>query len=287
MDRHFYIFFGSKSAISISSPSMSKPFVFLRCIGEKGDGTWEKPTNGEGKTVKCVLEEMACIMNVLEKKEKKWSTYHRYKGDGKGILFEMQDDGLLVKIGHYTKKFKAGQFEVFRDLMKHLYVEKIEHATISTIPTKENDSVNVAGKASEPRQKLETKEERLKGLQIEKEPVDLERDYELDLEEIQEIQASPGFNSIGNNKKKQEIKPPIYNSKVNANKKQDNQWIQAFVERETEMAIFTKLSSGKEAWIPKSTLHSSLNESKEQQRILVDNWILKKHKIIAGGEAYE
>ena len=62
--------------------------------------------------------------------------------------------------------------------------------------------------------------------------------------------------------------------------------MRASVERETKKAIFAKFQNGKEAWIPKSTIRSSLEKGKEQN-ILIDTWILSKNNIIAGGGAYE
>jgi hypothetical protein len=40
----------------------------LKCIKKKNDGIWEKPSKGEDKKIKCSLEEMIMILQVLKRK---------------------------------------------------------------------------------------------------------------------------------------------------------------------------------------------------------------------------
>ncbi len=50
---------------------------------------------------------------------------------------------------------------------------------------------------------------------------------------------------------------------------------------ETAKALLILFESGQELWIPKSTIHSDFSSDKNiQQNFLIDNWILKKNKII-------
>jgi hypothetical protein len=55
---HNYSFFGQKSALFIKSSSKNEPYIFFQCIKSKNDGSWEKPSQGEGKIIKLSLEEM-------------------------------------------------------------------------------------------------------------------------------------------------------------------------------------------------------------------------------------
>lgn len=82
---HRYSFFG-KTILIIQSPSIEEAFIFLTCIRKKQDGQWEKPSHGEGKTVKCNIEEMAMILQVMKFTIKFWETYHDYKGQKPGFL---------------------------------------------------------------------------------------------------------------------------------------------------------------------------------------------------------
>ena len=56
-DTHSYSFFGQKVGLIIQSSSNSEPFIFFRFIKSKGDGSWEKPSSGEGRGIKFSLEE--------------------------------------------------------------------------------------------------------------------------------------------------------------------------------------------------------------------------------------
>jgi len=50
----------------------------------------------------------------------------------------------------------------------------------------------------------------------------------------------------------------------------------------TPKAVLVILEDGKETWIPKSTIHTEYKEDKSiTQKFLVDNWLLKRNKVIA------
>ena len=136
MDRHSQSFFGQTTGIRVESPSKTEPFIFLKLVKKKVDGTWEKLSLGEGKTIKCSLEEMTMIYKVLKRKLPSWKTYHQYKEIGTNIKFNWDKfngkDCLMVTIGEYTRQFSIAQAEVFRRLMKHLLKEKIKFATSGT-----------------------------------------------------------------------------------------------------------------------------------------------------------
>ena len=56
IDQSPKIFFGQFTGIFIQSSSKNEPLIFLQFIKKKGDGTWEKLSTREGKTVKFSLE---------------------------------------------------------------------------------------------------------------------------------------------------------------------------------------------------------------------------------------
>ena len=66
VDNHNYSFFGQKFAIILQSSSKEQPAIFFQCIKTKSDGSWEKPSLGEGKKTKFSLEEMVMIIEVLK-----------------------------------------------------------------------------------------------------------------------------------------------------------------------------------------------------------------------------
>ncbi len=87
-DKHNYSFFGQKVGVIVQSPSKTEPFIFFRLIKAKNDGLWEKPSKGEGKTIKFSLGEIACILRVLTNKTNTWSSFHSYKDVKTQILVE-------------------------------------------------------------------------------------------------------------------------------------------------------------------------------------------------------
>ncbi|MFX0073756.1 MAG: hypothetical protein ACFFAO_21970 [Candidatus Hermodarchaeota archaeon] len=130
-DNHSQSFFGKSTGITIQSSSKTDPYIFLKCIKKKADGKWEKPTQGEGKTIKLSLEEMVMISHVLNKKTESWSSYHSFKNTKTSISFKWkeEDNILWINIGDYSKMLTFSQIEIFRLLLKHIIKEKIEFAT--------------------------------------------------------------------------------------------------------------------------------------------------------------
>ena len=80
VDIHSQVFFGQTTGIIVKSPSKEEPYIFVQCIRKKPDGVWEKPTNGEGKSVRLSLEEIIMALGVLNGKTEKWTTVHEYQG---------------------------------------------------------------------------------------------------------------------------------------------------------------------------------------------------------------
>lgn len=133
VDKHSQSFFGQSTGLTIRSSSKTEPFIFLKCIKKKPDGSWEKPSLGEGKTIKCNLDEIVMILDVLNRNRASWTSFHNFNDVKTQISFKWEDDAkqkLLIYIGKYSKMLKFAQIEIFRLLLKHILDEKIEFSTV-------------------------------------------------------------------------------------------------------------------------------------------------------------
>ncbi|MFX1493737.1 MAG: hypothetical protein ACFFBZ_05605 [Promethearchaeota archaeon] len=134
VDKHSQSFFGQSTGLTVLSSSRSDPYLYFKCIQKKQNGGWEKPSAGEGKTIKCNIDEIIMILQVLKKKEKAWSSYHNFKDSKTQISFkwdEKNDKKLMIRIGKYSKVLNYSQIELLRLLLKHIIKEKIKYATTS------------------------------------------------------------------------------------------------------------------------------------------------------------
>jgi len=134
VDKHSQSFFGKSSGLTIQSSSRNEPFIFLKCIKKKSDGLWEKPSKGEGKTIKCSLDEMVMISEVLHKRLENWSSYHNFNDTKTQITFKWENERkerLYINIGSYSKMLSFSQIEILRLLLNHMLCEKVEFATSS------------------------------------------------------------------------------------------------------------------------------------------------------------
>jgi hypothetical protein len=134
VDSHIKTFFGRKTSLIIFSHSKKEPHVFLSCINRNDDGEWQQVSKGEGKTVKISIEEMICILEVLNKKSAIWRGYHVFKEQRSEIQVGWLDESrevLLVQLGSYKKKLRFPNVDFLKFLMEHLLIEKIEFATSS------------------------------------------------------------------------------------------------------------------------------------------------------------
>ncbi len=135
-DTHSQSFFGQSTGLTVQSISKEEPFIFFKCIKKKADRSWEKPSKGEGKIIKCNLEEIIMIQQVLNKKVKSWSTFHVFNEMKTQISFKWEDGNnkkLWINIGSYSKMLNLAQIEIFRLLLKHIIKEKIKYATGSSV----------------------------------------------------------------------------------------------------------------------------------------------------------
>ncbi len=144
VDKHSQSFFGQSTGLTLLSSSKSDSFIYLKCIKKKPDGSWEKPSLGEGKTIKCNLDEIIMILEVLQRNSDSWSSYHNFNEVKTQISFKWEDEAkkkLLIYIGNYSKMLNFAQTEIFRLLLRHILKEKIEYATVVKLNS-EKSSVN-------------------------------------------------------------------------------------------------------------------------------------------------
>jgi hypothetical protein len=146
VDRHSQSFFGQSTGLTLVSSSKSESHIFLKCIKKKPDGSWEKPSLGEGKTIKCNLDEIVMILEVLRKNQASWSSFHNFNDVKTQISFKWEDQKkhkLLIYIGKYSKMLNFAQTEIFRMLLEHLIKEKIEFATVPNLAQTKRTGENI------------------------------------------------------------------------------------------------------------------------------------------------
>jgi len=132
LDKHNRSFFGQSAGMFLKSTSKTEDFIFLQFIKKKENGTWEKPSNREGKTIKCSLEEIIMMLGVLSGKSKSWSTVHSYKEEKTPISVKWEGEvKVWFNVGGYPKMLTTSQIEILRLLLEHILTEKIEFATNS------------------------------------------------------------------------------------------------------------------------------------------------------------
>ncbi|KKM82904.1 hypothetical protein LCGC14_1314770 [marine sediment metagenome] len=138
-DTHNQSFFGQSTGMILQSSSKKEPFIFMRFIKKKENGVWEKSSIGEGKTIKCNMEEMVMILEVLKKNIKSWSTVHSFKDDKTSISINWEGESKMwFNVGDYPKIMNFAQVEILKMLLEHILKEKIENATTSDGSKKPN-----------------------------------------------------------------------------------------------------------------------------------------------------
>jgi len=141
-DYHTKTFYGQTSSIILTSPSKSTPYVFLSCITRKEDGTWERTSEGEGKTVKNTIEEIICILEVLHRNSSNWRGFHVFKERKTEIYVGWEKEShqvIKIKIGEYEKKLRFPNINFFTLMLEHILTEKIEFATSGATEKKTKD----------------------------------------------------------------------------------------------------------------------------------------------------
>ncbi len=132
VDKHSQSFFGKSTGLTLQSSSRTEPFIFLKCIQKKNDGNWEKPSQGEGKTIKLSLDEIVMILEVLNRNLESWSSFHSFNDVKTQISFQWEDQTkkkLKLYVDKYSKMLNFAQSEIFRRILEHILEEKIVYAT--------------------------------------------------------------------------------------------------------------------------------------------------------------
>ncbi|MFO8019456.1 MAG: hypothetical protein R6U96_12565 [Promethearchaeia archaeon] len=250
-DIHIKTFFGQNTGLMIKSNSRAEPFIHLICFRKKVDGTWEKPSKGAGKIIKCSLEEIALILEVLNKKRYHWQNYHNYKDTKTLISFEWEDDkfsNLWIKIGEYRRYLKLGEITVMYLFLAHLLEEKIIYATIPPIKNK-----------SSPINDQDFPRESSKIGDSFKLPHHVKNDPFL---------INNKFNQSSNRQQKEDLYKNLTN-------------IGGTIKKGTKKALLITFSEGNEIWIPKSTIHNNyILQKRKPQEFLIDNWVLERNNLL-------
>ena len=116
----------------VQSSSKSESSIFMKFIKKKENATWEKLSAGEGKTIKCGLEEIVMMLEVLKKKIKSWSTVHSFKNEKTPISLSWEGENKIwFNVGDYPKMLNYAQTKILDLLLRHILKEKIKFSTVS------------------------------------------------------------------------------------------------------------------------------------------------------------
>ena len=249
VEYHNKAFFGKKAGMFFDSSSWTNQFFFLKFIKKRKDGTWEKPSLKEGKSIKFSLEEMVYILRVLNKEKTSWKTFHKFEDKQTKISFQWDKDDkerFHVNGGEYHKLLNYAEIVVFKALLEHVFEEKITRSTVNS----KNNSV--------------------------KKPVSVENyppESELTVTEEIHGKIKPKIQSLS-----QKSFPQA--EKVNLD--DETAILTGVCEGKTDKALLILFESGKQIWIPKSTIRSEFDqESSDTQKFTIDTWVLKKNAVFA------
>jgi len=143
---HNVSFFTKSTGLIINSGSKSDDVLWVRCIKDtgkkdnKGNGIWEKPSQGEGKVFSLSLKEQLQLLRVLENKMPKFSGFHSYKKGDTEIKTQFSfawaknkdntGDIVWVNVDAYAIPLNGVDVELMRRLLDHIITEKIEFSTV-------------------------------------------------------------------------------------------------------------------------------------------------------------
>jgi hypothetical protein len=153
VNRHRKEFFGSKTGIFFDSGPSSSPDIFLTFIKKKNDGSWEKPSEKEGLTIKFSLIEVPFMLQVLRGEKKDWKTSISFERDSEN------EEQIKVKASDYQKLLIYGEVEVFKALLEHVFQEKVINST--EVKKREDRSIAGGKKQASPITTEETSEEKI------------------------------------------------------------------------------------------------------------------------------
>jgi hypothetical protein len=129
MQQHRLPLFGQSAGIILESADRTQPFLFFRFLKKKGDGVWEKPSQGEGKNIKFNLLELIALIDVFKGVLPKWTTVHKFGQETTPISAENKAGNVYISIPGYSRMIKYPETELVARLLDHILGEKVEFAT--------------------------------------------------------------------------------------------------------------------------------------------------------------
>jgi len=247
MNHHNYSFFGQKTGMLLDSAEINQPCLYLRFLKKKKDGSWEKPSQGEGKNIKLNLLEMIAILRIFRTQNTKWSTVHKFGEDTTSITVENRNNVISFMISGYAKQLKFPESELFSDLLDHIYKEKIINATIS--------NKNGKNKERKPQGVQQSNERESKIQDLSDSPIP-EYSEEMDENKL-EIDPEQWYNSLKTN--------------------EDFKLIPGEVNEERAKAINFQIVDLINIWVPNSCIDQ--NQSLSKEGIWVKDWFLRKKMV--------
>ncbi|TXT63401.1 MAG: hypothetical protein BAJALOKI3v1_380040 [Promethearchaeota archaeon] len=218
------------------------------------------------------MEEIVMILQVLNRDEDSWATYHSYNDSNTQISFNWDPNDkkkIWVHIGEYSKMLDIAQIEILRLLLTHILKEKIEFATSSNGSGSSGNSSYSPKSADEQWNNKEVQSPQIKQSSqsdsIPKRMVDLRVE-----ESIESINLPKSRRN-----KVQKMDEPIESEKLTK--------VMGIIKRETKKALLIQFRSGNEIWIPKSSIKSQYISNNEiSQTFLIDTWVLAKNEVVSG-----
>jgi len=246
VEYHNKSFFGSKVGMFFDSGSWTSQHIFLKFIKKRDNGTWEKPSQKEGKSIKFSLEDLANILRVLTKEVLSWNTVHVFEENKTSISFEWKKgdkEYFGIKVTDYYKKLNYAETVVFKALLEHVFEEKIAHSTVNS----KNSSFKKSTGAN----------------------------TNAEISELVVTEETEGISEPKSSKTGQA-------SPLQLEKDPETTTVGGVCEGKTEKALLILFESGKQIWIPKSTIRSDFDsESSGMQQFTIDTWVLKKNEVFA------
>ncbi|MFX0077478.1 MAG: hypothetical protein ACFE96_18700 [Candidatus Hermodarchaeota archaeon] len=246
-DKHLQNFFGNHTTMFVRSTSKEDPFVFLQFISKRSNGFWQNPSIGEGLLLRCNLDQIIMIKDVLKGTFKSWSTNLTLRGRDVNIALAWEDANppkLWINAANYSKLLNYSQVQLLRSLLKHILKEKVKSSTVTS-------SLEGFGGKIRPRK------------------------------EIEKLQEKNNNHNKRTASKNQSVETKyINNTKVTVKKtiKRDVKEITGTIKFQTKKALLLDLSSGEEIWVPKSVIRSLYKAwGKKEQIFYVDSWFFKEN----------
>ncbi len=263
MDKHNYSFFGQKTGMLLDSAEINQPCLYLRFLKKKQDGSWEKPSQGEGKNIKLNLLEMISILRIFRTQNTKWSTVHKFGEDTTSITVENKNNIIAFMISGYAKQLKYPESVLFTDLLDHIYHEKIANATGNNSKNSKSNGSNKVKTIQNNNNPRKSKIQDLSDSPIPEYPEELNEKNEK-TQETHETQQ-----------KRIDIDPEQWYNSLKTN--DDFKLIPGAVNEERAKAVNFHITDLISIWVPNSCINKSQEESKDG--LWIKDWFLKKKMV--------